>query len=41
MNFGLYLSLGSIVHVSVPVVLPADAVKEDVNELLSHVGWCL
>lgn len=37
----LYLSLASRAHVSVPVVAPADAVKEDVNELLSHVGCCL
>lgn len=37
----LYLSLASVGHVPAPVVAPADAVKEDVNELLSHVGWCL
>ncbi len=37
----LYLSLASVAHVSMPVVAPADAVKDDVNELLSHVGWCL
>lgn len=37
----LFLSLASVAHVAMPVVAPADAVKEDVNELLSHVGWCL
>ena len=37
----LYLSLASMAPVSMPVVAPADAVKKDVNELLSHVGWCL
>lgn len=37
----LYLSLASMGPVSMPVVAPADAVKKDVNELLSHVGWCL
>lgn len=37
----LYLSLARMAPVSMPVVAPADAVKKDVNELLSHVGWCL
>lgn len=37
----LYLCLASMVPVSTPVVAPADAVKKDVNELLSHIDWCL
>lgn len=36
-----YVFLSSAARVSAPVVAPLDAVKEDVNELLSHVGWCL
>lgn len=40
-NYEIYLWPGSIAYVSQLLVPPADAVKEDVNELLSQVGWCL
>lgn len=36
-----HVSLASVLHVSESVIAPVDAVKVGVNELLSHVGWCL